>query len=146
MKGDLHWAYVIASLRLDLISLKGWVTTGNPLVAVCRKLCRVPHIGHTANIAFAVCRKGNTRQRTQHTAKPMFAVCLAIWHTANVAHTSNVPICRARARRTHGKNQSLSCATVVTHGKHEAHGNFLLKKLDSAIATFMGNLLLYVAL
>jgi len=48
--------------------------------------------------------------------------------------------------KTHGKIQSLPCATVVTHGKHEAHGNFLLKKLDSAIATFMGNLLLYVAL
>ena len=48
--------------------------------------------------------------------------------------------------KTPGKIQSLPCATVVTHGKHEAHGNFLLKKLDSAIATFMGNLLLYVAL
>jgi len=48
--------------------------------------------------------------------------------------------------KTHGKIQSLPCATVVTHGKHETHDNFLLKKLDSAIATFMGNLLLYVAL
>jgi len=31
--------------------------------------------------------------------------------------------------KTHGKIQSLPCATVVTHGKHEAHGNFLLKNL-----------------
>jgi len=67
-------------------------------------------------------------------------------HTAKDPTHGKAYVCRVPGFLTHGKRARMPCATVVTHGKHEAHGNFLLKKLDSAIATFMGNLLLYVAL
>ena len=40
----------------------------------------------------------------------------------------------------------LPCATLKTHGKVLAHDKTVSKKLDSAIATFMGNLILYVGL
>ena len=73
-------------------------------------------------------------------------------HTAKDPTHGKAYVCRVPGFLTHGKGYThgkrarMPCATVVTHGKHEAHGIFLLKKLDSTIATFMGNLLLYVAL
>ena len=37
-------------------------TTGNATFAVCRKLCRVPYIRHTAKVVFAVCCRFDARQ------------------------------------------------------------------------------------
>ena len=96
--------------------------------------------------SFAVCCLFGTRQRlclpcawtsdtqqTQDTRQILsYAVRTPEEHTANKKYTANVTC--------------LPCAASKTHGKVSAHGKIFSKNLDSAIVTFMGNLIFYVGL
>ena len=78
-------------------------TTGNPIVAECRPLCRVPKVEHSATRAYTECYPKNTRQHfdtrqiwllpsaaRKHTVNIMFAESFApgtrqIWTLPSVA-------------------------------------------------------------
>ena len=78
-------------------------TTGNPIVAECRLLCRVPKIEHSATRAYTECYPKNTRQHfdtrqiwllpsagTQTHGKFGFCRVPCLWHSAKTARARHV--------------------------------------------------------
>ena len=84
-------------------------TTGNLQYAVWKILCRVPKLGHTTNLTFAVCQKKEHTANNWHTANIFFAECQDKKHTAKSQRTANVFFCRVLPNKAHGKG--------LAHGK-----------------------------
>ena len=78
-------------------------TTGNPIVAECRPLCRVPKVEHSATREYTECYPENTRQHfdtrqicllpsagTQTHGKIGFCRVPCLWHSAKTARARHV--------------------------------------------------------
>lgn len=88
---------------LLLVNNGVYLTTGNPIVAECRPLCRVPKVEHSATREYTECYPENTRQHfdtrqicllpsagTQTHGKIGFCRVPCLWHSAKTARARHV--------------------------------------------------------
>ena len=87
LTGSMGILYATVHAHLSLGHPCRSSTTGNPLIAVCLKICRVPKHGHTANLSFAVCQQ---RQSLGTWQKWCLPCVVANKLTAKVKSTANV--------------------------------------------------------
>ena len=80
-------------------------TTGNQLYAVCQKVCREPHYGHSAKNLFAECLEPNTRQ------------------TRGTRHNPYLPSAGARQINGTRQNMDMPSASERAHGKAGARAS-----------------------